>query len=102
MNYDQKNWKLLIAQLNEDHTKIHTINRAQIIDDAFNLARAGRLSYNLALGVTSYLNKETEFICWKAALNGFGYIKKMFERTGAYGDFKVNRRLSVLAPLTFF
>ena len=41
VNYDKQNWELIIKQLNEDHTKIHVINRAQIIDDAINLARSG-------------------------------------------------------------
>ena len=41
VNYDDNNWKLLIKQLKADHTKIHVNNRAQLIDDALNLARAG-------------------------------------------------------------
>ena len=89
VNYDEKNWKLIIKQLNEDHTKIHVINRAQIIDDALNLARVGLLNYELALGVTSYLNSETEYIPWAAALTGLRYIEEMLKRTSGYGDFKV-------------
>lgn len=42
VNYDDDNWKLLILQLNTNHEAIHVINRAQIIDDALNLARAGK------------------------------------------------------------
>ena len=93
VNYDRKNWELLIAQLNSDHTKIHVNNRAQIIDDALNLARAGYLDYDLALGVTQYMSAETEYICWRAALSGFAYIDIMLERTSAYGEFKVNFKL---------
>ncbi|KAK7027940.1 hypothetical protein SK128_026275 [Halocaridina rubra] len=44
VNYDSKNWHLLIQQLKTDHEVIHTINRAQIIDDAMDLAKAGELS----------------------------------------------------------
>ena len=91
VNYDEKNWKLIIKQLNEDHTKIHVINRAQIIDDALNLARVGLLNYELALGVTSYLNSETEYIPWAAALTGLRYIEEMLKRTSGYGDFKVSK-----------
>uniref|UniRef100_A0A3B4BC34 T-box domain-containing protein n=1 Tax=Periophthalmus magnuspinnatus TaxID=409849 RepID=A0A3B4BC34_9GOBI len=39
MNYDLGNWERLLIQLNTDHQVIPLINRAQIIDDAFNLAR---------------------------------------------------------------
>ena len=40
VNYDDNNWQLLIAQLGTDHTPIHVLNRAQLIDDALDLARA--------------------------------------------------------------
>ena len=89
LNYDTENWKLIIKQLNEDHTKIHVINRAQIIDDALNLARAGMLSYEIALQVTSYLGNEAEYIPWAAALKGLDYIKNMLQHTPAYGSFKI-------------
>ena len=98
VNYDEQNWKLIIKQLNEDHTKIHVINRAQLIDDAFNLARSGLLKYEIALGVTSYLNKETEYIPWAAALRGMSYIKLMLKRTPAYGAFKKYMR-NLVDPL---
>lgn len=39
VNYDLRNWEALISQLNSDHRVIPTKNRAQIIDDAFNLGR---------------------------------------------------------------
>ena len=53
------------------------------------MARAGLLDYQIALGVTSYLAKETEYIPWKAALNGIAYLKSMLNRSPVYGDFKV-------------
>ena len=91
VNYDEENWRLIIKQLNADHTKIHVINRAQIIDDALNLARNGLLRYELALQVTSYLHSETEYIPWAAALTGLRYIEEMLKRTPAYGDFKARK-----------
>merc|ERR1719219_1183701 len=75
-------------RVNDDHMKIHVVNRAQIIDDAINLARSGLLSYEIALGVTSYLNKEVEYIPWAAALSGMGYLSQMLKRTPAYGSYK--------------
>ncbi|NXL87046.1 AMPN Aminopeptidase, partial [Alectura lathami] len=38
VNYNQENWEQLLAQLSRNHQVIPVINRAQIIDDAFNLA----------------------------------------------------------------
>ena len=89
VNYDEENWKLIIKQLNEDHTKINVINRAQIIDDALNLARVGLLKYDLAIEFTYYINSETEYLPWAAALTGLRYIEEMLKRTAVYGDFKV-------------
>merc|ERR1739838_671634 len=34
VNYDLENWNLLADQLIDNHTSIHRVNRAQIIDDA--------------------------------------------------------------------
>ena len=86
---------MIIDQLKQDHTKIHVINRAQIIDDALNLARSGLLDYQVALGITSYLHKETEYIPWAAALSNMGYISSMLKRSAAYGPFRKYMRYLV-------
>ena len=39
VNYDQQNWQALMDQLKSDHHVISVKNRAQIIDDSFNLGR---------------------------------------------------------------
>lgn len=41
VNYDAENWQALAMQLATDHLRISVQNRAQIIDDAANLAKAG-------------------------------------------------------------
>jgi aminopeptidase N len=89
VNYDDQNWRLIIQQLKKDHTKIHVINRAQIIDDVLNLARAGLLKYEMALEVTSYLKNEKDYLPWAAALSGIEYLDEMLKETTSYGDFKV-------------
>ena len=40
VNYDNQTWNNLMEQLNTNHTMIHIKNRAQIIDDSFNLGRS--------------------------------------------------------------
>ena len=42
VNYDENNWVAIINQLSRDHTAIEVINRAQLLDDSLNLARAGK------------------------------------------------------------
>ena len=63
-------------------------SRAQIMDDAINLAKSGHLDYQTALSVTGYLSKEVEYVPWVSALNGLSYINTMLKRTAAYGEFK--------------
>ncbi|PNF37827.1 hypothetical protein B7P43_G09236 [Cryptotermes secundus] len=91
VNYDPTNWGLLIEYLmDRDHfSQIGIINRAQLLDDSLNLARAGILDYGTALNVTRYLANELEYLPWKAALNALGYIESMLVKTGNYDKFKV-------------
>lgn len=88
VNYDLRNWKLIAAALQEDHTAIHVVNRAQILSDALELAKVGQLDYSVALSLTEYLDKETEYIPWVSALSGLSHLNMMMKRNNAYGDFK--------------
>eukprot|EP00088_Acartia_fossae_P031208 TRINITY_DN3213_c0_g1_i1.p1 TRINITY_DN3213_c0_g1~~TRINITY_DN3213_c0_g1_i1.p1 ORF type:complete len:964 (+),score=231.16 TRINITY_DN3213_c0_g1_i1:49-2940(+) len=98
VNYDKRNWELIAQSLNSDHKSIHVINRAQILDDALELAKVGRLDYRTALSLTGYLSQETEYIPWYSALSGLSHIKDMLKRTSAYGEFK-QYMLKLLAPI---
>ena len=89
VNYDRESWKSIGKQLREDHTAIDVANRAQILHDAFTLAKAGYLDYELVLELTQYLDKETEYVPWSTAISGFGYIKRMLGRTPAYRALRV-------------
>ncbi|ROT72060.1 putative aminopeptidase N-like [Penaeus vannamei] len=80
VNYDDHNWNLIIQQLKKDHQVICPINRGQIVDDAMNLARAGHLSYKLALDVLLYLRNEGEYLPWATGARKFVYIESMFRR----------------------
>ncbi|KAG8228739.1 hypothetical protein J437_LFUL007074 [Ladona fulva] len=89
VNYDKKNWDLLVEAFNSDEFKnINVVNRAQIIDDAMNLARVGKITYDIAFGLLNYLKNEREYLPWRAALSNLGYIENMMRRTGEYGVFK--------------
>ncbi|XP_076247540.1 suppressor of ER stress-induced death isoform X2 [Calliopsis andreniformis] len=89
VNYDKKNWQLIINQLIKAPKDISTINRAQLIDDALNLARAGKLDYATALDVTSYLAHETEYLPWKAAFTAMHYLDDMLFKMSSYDRFRV-------------
>lgn len=67
VNYDPQLWALLIKQLHgNEYNKIHVLNRAQLVDDSLNLARAGLTHYNVALDVLRYLEAESDYPPWAA------------------------------------
>ncbi|XP_067327470.1 aminopeptidase N [Anolis sagrei] len=88
VNYDQGNWNRLMERLSDNHQVIPVLNRAQLIDDAFNLARAGHVSTILALDTTRYLANETDYLPWDAALSNLGYFRLMFDRSDVYGPMR--------------
>ena len=72
----------------KNHSAIHRINRAQILDDSLTLARASLLEYPVALGTTEYLFKEFDYIPWKAAIDKFIYIDQMLSGKEGYESYR--------------
>uniref|UniRef100_A0A336KRZ8 Aminopeptidase N n=2 Tax=Culicoides sonorensis TaxID=179676 RepID=A0A336KRZ8_CULSO len=90
VNYDKRNWNLISNYLLDPNRfkEIATTNRAQLIDDALNLARAGYLDYRIALDVTKYLEHEDEYVPWKAAISALNFIDSMLIKSVDYSLFK--------------
>ncbi|XP_036977338.1 thyrotropin-releasing hormone-degrading ectoenzyme isoform X2 [Acanthopagrus latus] len=87
VNYDLQNWKLLIQQLHRNHQIISVGNRAGLIDDAFNLARAGYLPQGVPLQLIGYLPEETSFLPWHSASRALYQLDKLLDRTDEYSLF---------------
>uniref|UniRef100_A0A672FBH4 Aminopeptidase n=1 Tax=Salarias fasciatus TaxID=181472 RepID=A0A672FBH4_SALFA len=84
VNYDLQNWKLLIQQLHTNPQIISVGNRAGLIDDAFNLARAGYLPQGVPLQLIGYLPEEPSFLPWHAASRALYQLDKLLDRTDDY------------------
>lgn len=85
VNYPISEWKKWIEFLKDD-SKLNTItpsDRSNLLSDAFYLARAGRLSYEIPLNLSRYLIKEKHYIPWRTAQTMFNQIKKL-----TYNDLK--------------
>ncbi|GJQ73764.1 hypothetical protein Trydic_g18705 [Trypoxylus dichotomus] len=79
VNYDANNWQLIRNYLwTSNFTAIPPINRAQLLDDAFNLARSGRLNQSIALDIGSYVRNETEYVPLATFTKAFGHIDRLF------------------------
>lgn len=67
------------------------LNRAQLIDDAFNLAKAKELDYILVLMLSEYLKKEDDVMPWYSAKSGFEYLLQRMRRCPhSYKNVKVS------------
>lgn len=95
VNYDDELWSQIQDALHsDDFDGIITINRAQIVDDVFNLARAGLIQYTRALNIVSYLEHETEYYPWYSALNGLSYLNRRIGRDETLGPlFQVKKNI---------
>lgn len=70
VNYDVENWWNIIRTLNsENYQQIHVLNRAQLVDDAFNFAIDGLIDFDIALGLLSYLQREVDYLPWASAVS---------------------------------
>ncbi|KAJ8727740.1 hypothetical protein PYW07_001859 [Mythimna separata] len=85
VNYDNDLWELIIGALEDPEAReeIHPLNRATLIDDALNIARAGRLDYDIAFRVVLSMEHETEYAPWKAFVRNMEFLRK---RLVAYVD----------------
>lgn len=97
VNYDTESWLRIISALNSaSFEKIHVINRAAIIDDLLNLARANLLDYNIAFEGLQYLKNETSYLPFKAAFTNFDYLIRRFSGQEEFNIFSVSRILLLL------
>ena len=76
--YDEENWKALIHSL-KTSKNIHYLNRARLIDDVMNLARANHASYETALDLLLFLKQEDEFIPWESAIRTLTFLRSRME-----------------------
>ncbi|XP_062548157.1 aminopeptidase N-like [Armigeres subalbatus] len=88
VNYDVQNWYLIIDALIADWTSIHRFNRAQLLDDAFHLARANRLDIEVLLDLLVYLQNEKEYPSWTAASPIISYFYNRLRGTDHYEHFQ--------------
>ncbi|NP_001266329.1 membrane alanyl aminopeptidase-like [Bombyx mori] len=78
VNYDDDIWDRILEALEdpEDRKVIHPLNRAKLVDDALNLARSGKLDYEIAFKVVLSMEHETEYAVWKAFVRNMDFLRK--------------------------
>ncbi|KAI5638675.1 peptidase family m1 domain-containing protein [Phthorimaea operculella] len=79
VNYDDYTWDLIALALRQNVSVIHEYNRAQIVNDIFSYARAGLMTYTRAFSLLSFLENETQYAPWVAAITGFNWIRNRLQ-----------------------
>lgn len=88
VNYDDKLWEQIVAKLKTDKfTDIHEFNRAQLVDDVLNLARANIQKYQAVFTLLEYMKNETSFVPWASASSGLRYLQRQLLGTKSYDHF---------------
>ena len=64
VNYPGEDWAALANTLVEDPHSLPPMDRASLLSDAFSLAEAGMLGYEIPLSITAYLSQESHLVPW--------------------------------------
>lgn len=89
VQYDNENWNLIIKHLNANHSDIHVLNRAQMINDALAFSKQKKLDVSILLKLMNHLQNETDYIAWYPGFKAFSWLKSKLIHTNNYPQFKV-------------
>jgi aminopeptidase N len=78
--------------------KSHVLNRAQLLDDSFQLARGKFVGFDVPLSVIKYLRNEVDYVPWESGYNGIIQFKNWLQGTNAFDSYKFFIR-NLVAPL---
>lgn len=90
VNYGSEEWKKLSTALLSGLSAFSISDRAHLLNDAFSLADASQLAYDVPLDLTRYLKAETEFVPWKVAIAKLSEMKNLLYYTEDYPKFLVS------------
>ncbi|KAL7295649.1 hypothetical protein TKK_0011007 [Trichogramma kaykai] len=99
VSYPEDMWNAIIKTLHEDHTKFSPSDRANLIDDAFTLCKAGELNASVPLELSLYLLKEKDYVPWATALKYLHSWKEKLCESAAYKRY-ISFLKKLLTPIT--
>ncbi|KAJ2952379.1 hypothetical protein O0L34_g4663 [Tuta absoluta] len=93
VNYDHRNWELLAAAVRAGAIR-SAVTTAQLIDDAFNLAKGGLLPYSHALSLsTALVGGEASRTVWDLLLSNMAFLRHNLRATAGYSYFQDYMRI---------
>lgn len=88
VNYEPVHWEALNNLLKYYHKRLSVLDRANLLEDAFSLAAADELDYEVAMNMTTYLPKEDHAIPWKVAASKLMSLDTLLSSTNASSKYK--------------
>ncbi|XP_033230980.1 aminopeptidase N-like isoform X2 [Belonocnema kinseyi] len=89
VQYDRTNWKKIVNYLKtENYSKVHALNRAKLLADAFDSYKSDELDLGILLELLSYLVQEVDYVPWMPAIHILHYLSAFFEGTSIYPEFQ--------------
>ncbi|XP_030370583.1 aminopeptidase N [Scaptodrosophila lebanonensis] len=88
INYDDRNWQLIIDGLIDRPHKIHPRNRAQLISDLYRFATSGRVPHSTLLTLLTYLPKEDQYAPWSTANTAITLFNRYLSGDKDYDNFR--------------
>ncbi|XP_065908109.1 aminopeptidase N-like [Dysidea avara] len=98
VNVDLPSWVQFISLLQNNHVAMSAADRAGLIDDAFSIASAGKLSIEVPLNLTIYLTNEQDSLPWISALHWIYKMSDLLSLTPVYGIYEQHVR-GLLTPI---
>jgi hypothetical protein len=100
VNYDEQSWQMIINDLKNTlfYTNIPTLNRAQLLDDSFNLAKAGYLNFNTTMNLLSYLSHEVELPPLIAGFRTIEFLIEFLDEQNFYQELR-DRMLEIVEKI---
>lgn len=85
MNYNDDNWNAIINSLDSGTFHIiHVLNRAQLLDDCFSLAKADYLDFRIILNMLKYLKREYELMPITAGFKAIEFLLTQLDEQPFY------------------
>ena len=88
VNYPEAEWANLARILMEDPNSLGPMDRASLLNDAFSLAEAGLIRYNIPLDMTAYLAQETHLVPWDTIYSSLRAMGSLLRNTASYRHYR--------------
>ncbi|XP_043478871.1 glutamyl aminopeptidase-like isoform X1 [Leptopilina heterotoma] len=88
VNYETAEWHKLAEVLRWNHKRFSTSDRTHVLEDAFSLADAAELDYNITMDMTNYLSSELHAVPWDMAATKFLRMHTLLSSTSASPKFQ--------------